>query len=384
MAVFTIPGWLENAGAVHTAVQMRNYIGAILDGTSGSVASLKPRGGVHPRLGTQLAVSETGSPSMAVDVTNGAAWIPGTEASAQGLYGFFNDATVTLSITTAHATLPRIDIVQARIRDSFYSGANNDALLDVKAGTPGSSPVAPSADPNAIVLAQVLVGAGVTSIVNANITDTRFYYSGVGGVMIYRFDANPPSSTDIDQGMLFWSVQSQKLQTWDGTSLHTIWDRNVEGIDLYERKIKQKTAAETLSSSTTLQNDNDLFLPVVANSRYSWTARILLTSPSAADFKLDLSLPAGATHRSTAISYHRVVPQGGQGADTRTFYDTETVVINTDGTTFTSQSIIMQIDGTISTSGTAGNAQIRWAQNTSDAGTTSVFVESYMTLTRHT
>lgn len=223
MAVFTVPGWLQNAGTVHTAAQMRNYVGAFIAGTNGSSTALIGRGGVHRDLGNQLGVGQTGSPSMAVVVDTGAAWIPGTEAAAQGSYGVVNDASVTLSITTAHATLPRIDIVQIRVRDSFYSGVNNDALLDVKAGTPNASPTAPTPDPNALVLAEVLVGAGVTTIVNANITSKRKWLTAAGGVMQANLTADRPASTDIGTGQMTYDLQTKELILFENSVQNVVY-----------------------------------------------------------------------------------------------------------------------------------------------------------------
>lgn len=45
------PGWLENAGAVHSAAQLRSYIGALVGGTNSSATGLIARGGVNPYLG---------------------------------------------------------------------------------------------------------------------------------------------------------------------------------------------------------------------------------------------------------------------------------------------------------------------------------------------
>jgi hypothetical protein len=59
------------------------------------------------------------------------------------------------------------------VRDAFYSGANNDVIFQVVAGTPAGSPVAPALPANSISLATVAVGAAVTQINTANITDTR-------------------------------------------------------------------------------------------------------------------------------------------------------------------------------------------------------------------
>jgi hypothetical protein len=90
-----------------------------------------------------------------------------------GVYTFYNDATVTLTVTTADPTNPRIDRVVATVRDAYYTGALNNVILQVVAGTPAGSPVAPALPANSITLATVAVGAGATAITNANITDTR-------------------------------------------------------------------------------------------------------------------------------------------------------------------------------------------------------------------
>lgn len=252
MAVFTTPGWLQNAGTVHTAAQMRNYIGTLIGGTNGSATSLIARCGVHRDLGGQLLVTQTGSPSMAIMVDTGGAWVPGTESATQGSYGVFNDASVTVSITTAHATLPRIDIVQIRVRDSFYSGVNNDALIDVKAGTPNSAPVAPSPDANALVLAEVLVGAGVTSIVNANITSKRKWLTTVGGV--YRADLTsdlPSIATDVGDGQLAYNLQTNQLVLARSSAWNTVWEFSPAAVTV---QAKDGAVATGNTTSTTFTN----------------------------------------------------------------------------------------------------------------------------------
>jgi hypothetical protein len=110
---------------------------------------------------------------MSVRVASGWAAIIGTTTTNMGVYTIFNDAQDTLTITTADPTNPRIDLVCATVRDAFYSGANNDVIFQVIAGTPAGSPVAPALPANSISLATVAVGAAVTQINTANITDTR-------------------------------------------------------------------------------------------------------------------------------------------------------------------------------------------------------------------
>lgn len=183
MSATNPPGWLQNAGTTHSAAQLRSYLGGLL-GVASSAASLVPAGGVNPQLGNKLQVTQTGSPSMGVIVRSGVAWIPGTLSGTQGAYGSMNDADVTLTVTTAHATLPRIDIAVFTVRDTQYAGSDNDSILQVVAGTAAGSPAAPATPANSIKMADIAVGAGVTSITNANITDRRVWLAGLTGAIL--------------------------------------------------------------------------------------------------------------------------------------------------------------------------------------------------------
>jgi hypothetical protein len=122
---------------------------------------------------SSLAVTANTPAGMSVRVASGWAAVVGTTTTNMGVYTFFNDATDTLTITTADPTNPRIDLVCATVRDAYYSGAFNDVIFQVIAGTPAGSPVAPSLPANSISLATVAVGAAVTQINSGNITDTR-------------------------------------------------------------------------------------------------------------------------------------------------------------------------------------------------------------------
>jgi hypothetical protein len=59
------------------------------------------------------------------------------------------------------------------VNDAYYTGASNNVVLQVVAGTPAGSPVAPATPANSISLATVAVAAGATALTTANITDTR-------------------------------------------------------------------------------------------------------------------------------------------------------------------------------------------------------------------
>jgi hypothetical protein len=158
MAVRTPPSWLQNGS--HPAENDRLTTQALW-ATTGIIKS------------TSLAVTQNSPAGLSVLVASGWAAIVGTTQSNMGTYVGYNDATTTLSITTADPTNPRIDLVCMTVQDAYYTGSLNDVILQVVAGTPAGSPVAPSLPANSISLATVAVGAGATSITNANITDTR-------------------------------------------------------------------------------------------------------------------------------------------------------------------------------------------------------------------
>ncbi len=159
MAIRTPPLYLQ--GGTHTAENDRL-------GITGMVTSE----GCGPGT-TELQVTQSGTPAMTVSVAVGHGWVNGTTSTTQGTYKTYNDAAVTLTITTANATLPRIDKVCLTIRDAAYAGASNDCILQVIAGTAAASPTAPATPASSLVLATVAVAAAATTIVNANITDTR-------------------------------------------------------------------------------------------------------------------------------------------------------------------------------------------------------------------
>lgn len=130
--------------------------------------------GVRDSVSGDLSVSQNGTPNMSVNVAAGQALINGTQnTTSQGAYEMLNDATVNLAIAASDPTNPRIDIVCASVQDAAYSGASNQALLQVVTGTPAASPSPPATPANSIVLAQVAVAANATSITNGNITDKR-------------------------------------------------------------------------------------------------------------------------------------------------------------------------------------------------------------------
>jgi len=156
MAIRTPPLWLQNAS--HPAENDRLGTQALV-------------GAQGVRLATDLAVSAT--TGMVVSVSAGWGFVAGTSTSTQGMYQTYNDGAVLLTVTTASSVNPRIDRVVLTINDTSYGGATDNAVLQIIAGTPAASPVAPTTPANSLSLATIAVGQSVTSIVGGNITDTR-------------------------------------------------------------------------------------------------------------------------------------------------------------------------------------------------------------------
>lgn len=127
--------------------------------------------GVYPDPSTGLQVKANAVPNMGVSISAGNGWING--------YYITLDAAESRSITTANATLNRIDSVVIGL-----SYTTRSITLYVKTGAPSANPVAPTLTRNTstweLELAQILVAAGAANITQAAITDMRSNKSRCG------------------------------------------------------------------------------------------------------------------------------------------------------------------------------------------------------------
>lgn len=158
MALRTPPSWLQNGS--HPAENDRLSMQALW-ATTGIIGS------------SSLAVTANSPVGMSVRVASGWAAIVGTTQANMGVYTVYNDATQVLTVTASDPTNPRIDRVVVTVQDAFYSGAFNDVIFQVIAGTPAGSPVAPATPANSISLATIAVAAAASQINTGDITDTR-------------------------------------------------------------------------------------------------------------------------------------------------------------------------------------------------------------------
>lgn len=139
-----------NGDRVYSAEQIGNmFQGLISDG-------------VYENIGDAFAVRAAGG--MVVTVGSGRAFV--------GRKWAFNDAAVSVTISAAHSSLNRYTAVVLR-----RSMTTREVTIETIDGTPAANPakatIVRDSDTYDLCLAQVYVGAGATSLTQANISDTR-------------------------------------------------------------------------------------------------------------------------------------------------------------------------------------------------------------------
>lgn len=140
-----------------------------------------------------------------------------------------------------------------------------------------------------------------------------------------------------------------------------------------------KPADQPLTSSTALQNDTALLLPVAAGASYDFTCYLDYEggTQGSSDIKWLWSVPSGA-----ALRYHGIHDTTGGAAVAGTSYTGATTV--TAGTNGAGNLKGATMIGTLVTAGTSGTILLTWAQNTSSATATIVHAQSKLSLVRIT
>jgi hypothetical protein len=143
----------------------------------------------------------------------------------------------------------------------------------------------------------------------------------------------------------------------DGAAVNRYWVQQVHAL---------KTADETVTSSTTAQNDDHLLVPLLASTKYWVEFFIIYDAVQAADLKIQWSVPAGSTLRWT---------HGGLGTSVTTtigevsrLFRDHTQIGTIGGPSASGGTLaVVSGEGWIDVGGTPGNLQFQWAQNASNA-----------------
>lgn len=138
------------------------------------------------------------------------------------------------------------------------------------------------------------------------------------------------------------------------------------------QKAVRKAADESVTSSTTLQDDNELTFTIAANE--IWTYQIWLkiaVGALAADGKYAITVPAGATKVDGILTLD-VAATGGVG--NLNAFGGGGGAFAVDNTFETN----LLINGTVSNGATPGSVTLQWAQNASSATATTVKAGSFL------
>lgn len=164
------------------------------------------------------------------------------------------------------------------------------------------------------------------------------------------------------------SVGSARAEVYNGSDHISLFTRA-----LYANV--RKAADEALPiSTTTLQNDDELFVPLPTAGTFAFEGRIIYDSATAADIKFAFTIPAGASFTWGIIGPATTVSSGiGDGNFNVTTSSATALTAGGSGVGVFTNALLW---GEVTMGGTAGNLQLQWAQNTSDATVTTVRARS--------
>lgn len=181
-----------------------------------------------------------------------------------------------------------------------------------------------------------------------------------------------------DTGMVSYltttSAGGRVLTVYDGSA----W-RSYFRAPLFARK----TATESVTSNTTVQADDHLFVTLEANSTYVLDMWLNGTGADAGDLKYNFTYPSGTSVAAGAATYNTastgaapVINSLGSASD-----GTSPTIDFTAGT-IAGVSISVIVRGLVVVGATAGNLALQWAQNSSNGTATTLDAGSYLMLTR--
>ena len=250
-----IDPWSLNAsgGALaYSAAEMR--LGTVVPFVAGAANAIGARSGVRYSGATSdLQVQAQTTPDMTVKVLPGVAIIQGSTNSGQGAYTWVLDATTNLTISAAHASLTRKDLIVARVRDADIAGnsANRDGPPPVVVtGTPGAGTPALPTDGSYLTLAEVTVSPSPDVTITAgDIADRRVFTAALGGCIPWSGSAPanmPPMQLNGD-------IVNDKLYVFDGAVNRRVLDDSMgKGLVYSLRREDGVAVLSGISSETTL------------------------------------------------------------------------------------------------------------------------------------
>lgn len=181
-------------------------------------------------------------------------------------------------------------------------------------------------------------------------------------------DTAIPSPTD---GMLCYRTDTSQLEHYRGS--YGAWQPH------RARLMKAKTASTSRASTTTLSNDPHIAgISYKANKLYSIEGVIVTWAATTADTKVNLQFSSTPQDFSWAIRFRNDASFSVDSNQSETH--TASVVIPGRGATGGEAQFAMVEGFFLSNSTTPGTIDLRWAQNTSSATATVVFLGSWISI----
>lgn len=136
----------------------------------------------------------------------------------------------------------------------------------------------------------------------------------------------------------------------------------------------EKSADESVTSSTTLQDDNDFTFTLGANQTYEVTGLIKASCGGTGLLKAQFVAPSGSTEFIN-IFINRTA------TDDVSFMTSPTTAYNIATAAVSATTDVIMVNGKVKTSSTAGTFKLQWAQKTSNATATTFYTDSYLKVT---
>ena len=273
--------------------------------------------GVVSDIGEELAVEPTSPASQAVKVVSGFAWV----GPSNDRHYYYNAADTVKPLVAAESQ-PRRDIIGVRLDTSL---AERSTGLEVIKGAPSANPARPAiANPDYFEeLAEVRVNANDVTQVAGDITDKRTYA--------------------------------------------------IVGSPLLEGEYIVKSVNESVTNSSTLQDDDELFFAAEANSTYRIEIGLARSynALSGANLKVRVDIPTDGD--ALMVAAHET----GNNANSRALRGNRDLSTTGNDPANIEETAIFLV-GFILIGITAGNVRVRWAQNGATSQTLTVLAGSYL------
>jgi hypothetical protein len=203
---------VKTAAPEYSAMDFRRF--AALGAHPGSVDPMGARTGVRPHSTAAVTVAGT-----TWNVRDTLAWMYPRETSTSGPYPVIIEAA-SGSLTAADGSNPRIDALDVYIQDDDedFSGQRRVPPVLYTAGSPASSPTAPTLAAGRLRLATILVPAGGSPVPSVS---TQAQFSHGPGILPVRTAAELPTS-GLFESMYADQWDTNILNRYDGATWQAV------------------------------------------------------------------------------------------------------------------------------------------------------------------